>query len=89
MVTVNGIDLLVDVMRLPGYLRPFSRKVLVTYHIAGAGDSDSADYDSCDCPLEPNSPLYGVPIKLEPDTTLFVSLYILVGAWVLGFHIMS
>ncbi|KAG0573296.1 hypothetical protein KC19_VG166200 [Ceratodon purpureus] len=66
-VTVNGIDLLVDVMRLPGYLRPFSRKVLVTYHIAGAGDSDSADYDSCDCPLEPNSPLYGVPINLEQD----------------------
>lgn len=67
MVTVNGIELLVDVMRHPGYLRPFSRKVLVMYHIAGAGDSDSADYDSCDSPLEPNSPLYGVPDKLEPE----------------------
>ncbi|XP_073393320.1 probable serine/threonine-protein kinase SIS8 isoform X2 [Physcomitrium patens] len=66
-VTVNGIDLLVDVMRHPGYLRPFSRKALVTYHIAGAGDSDSADYDSCDSPLEPNSPLYGVPDKLDHE----------------------
>lgn len=66
-VTVNGIELLVDVMRHPGYLRPFSRKVLVMYHIAGAGDSDSADYDSCDSPLEPNSPLYGVPDKMEPE----------------------
>lgn len=67
-VTVNGIDLLVDVMRHPGYLRPFSRKALVMYHIAGAGDSDSADYDSCDSPLEPNSPLYGVPDKPDLET---------------------
>ncbi|XP_024380362.1 probable serine/threonine-protein kinase SIS8 isoform X2 [Physcomitrium patens] len=66
-VTVNGIDLLVDVMRHPGYLRPFSRKALVMYHIAGAGDSDSADYDSCDSPLEPNSPLYGFPDKLDHE----------------------
>ncbi len=73
MVTVNGIELLVDVMRHPGYLRPFSRKVLVMYHTAGAGDSDSADYDSCDSPLEPNSPLYGVPDKLEPE--MFVPTY--------------
>lgn len=66
-VAVDGIDLLVDVMRHPGYLRPFSRKALVMYHIAGAGDSDSAEYDSCDSPLEPNSPMYGVPDKLENE----------------------
>lgn len=71
-VAVNGIDLLVDVMRHPGYLRPFSRKALVTYHIAGAGDSDSAEYDSCDSPLEPNSPLYGVPDKLEHEMLVFL-----------------
>jgi hypothetical protein len=90
-VTVNGIELLVDVMRHPGYLRPFSRKVLVMYHIAGAGDSDSADYDSCDSPLEPNSPLYGVPDKMEPEMLVptcsnsidFVVHFVC--AWVLSF----
>lgn len=66
-VIVNGIELLVDVMRNPGYLRPFSKKALVRYHIAGAGDSDSADYDSCDSPLEPNSPLYDAPDKLDHE----------------------
>lgn len=72
-VTVNGLELLVDVMRHPGYLRPFSRKALVMYHIAGAGDSDSADYDSCDSPLEPNSPLYGVPNTSDHEMLVSIS----------------
>jgi hypothetical protein len=66
-VAVDGIDLLVDVMRHPGYLRLFSRKAPVMYHIASAGGSDSTEYDSCDSPLEPNSPMYGVPDKLENE----------------------
>ncbi|KAJ7559742.1 hypothetical protein O6H91_04G099000 [Diphasiastrum complanatum] len=76
-VDVNGVEFLVDVMRYPGHLRPFSVKSLVSYHTSGPGDSDSADYDSCDSPLEPNSPLYGSmeridcesPSHSEPDLT--------------------
>ncbi|KAL3678467.1 hypothetical protein R1sor_021423 [Riccia sorocarpa] len=67
-VGLNGMELLVDVMRHPGHLRPFSRKALIMYHISGAGDSDSADYDSCDSPLEPNSPLCGYADKLESES---------------------
>ncbi|KAL2610013.1 hypothetical protein R1flu_028586 [Riccia fluitans] len=67
-VGLNGMELLVDVMRHPGHLRPFSRKALITYHISGAGDSDSADYDSCDSPLEPNSPLCGYAEKPESES---------------------
>ncbi|CAK9231695.1 unnamed protein product [Sphagnum troendelagicum] len=67
-VAINGIELLVDVMRHPGYLRPFSRKALVMYHIAGAGDSDSGDYDSCDSPLTPNSPLFDFSDNLDTES---------------------
>ncbi|BFI43450.1 protein MpMAPKKK26 [Marchantia polymorpha subsp. ruderalis] len=67
-VGLNGMELLVDVMRRPGNLRPFSKKALIMYHISGAGDSDSADYDSCDSPLEPNSPLCGYSEKLESES---------------------
>ncbi|KAH9557357.1 hypothetical protein CY35_07G081500 [Sphagnum magellanicum] len=67
-VAINGIELLVDVMRHPGYLRPFSRKALVMYHMAGAGDSDSGDYDSCDSPLTPNSPLFDFSDNLDTES---------------------
>jgi hypothetical protein len=36
-------------------------------HISAAGESDSAENDSCDSPLEPNSPLYGFPERVDPD----------------------
>ncbi|CAM6128667.1 unnamed protein product [Calypogeia fissa] len=67
-VCLNDMELLVDVTRHPGHLRPFSRKALIMYHISGAGDSDSADYDSCDSPLEPNSPLFGYPDRLDTES---------------------
>jgi len=56
-VTMKSAEFLVDLMRFPGQLVPFSSKAVITSHISAAGESDSADYDSCDSPLEPNSPL--------------------------------
>ncbi|KAH0983107.1 hypothetical protein GBA52_010284 [Prunus armeniaca] len=37
-------------------------------HISAAGESDSAENDSCDSPLEPNSPLYGFSERTDPDS---------------------
>ncbi|XP_028107190.1 serine/threonine-protein kinase EDR1-like isoform X3 [Camellia sinensis] len=58
-VMMNSVELLVDLVRFPGQLIPFSTKAIFMFHISAAGESDSADYDSCDSPLEPNSPLCG------------------------------
>ncbi|KAL1363164.1 serine/threonine-protein kinase EDR1-like isoform X3 [Arachis stenosperma] len=60
MVVLNSVELLVDLMRFPGQLLPRSTKSIFMTHISAAGESDSAENDSCDSPLEPNSPLYGV-----------------------------
>lgn len=56
-VILKSVEFLVDLMRFPGQLVPFSSKAVITSHISATGESDSADYDSCDSPLEPNSPL--------------------------------
>ncbi|XP_009395709.2 uncharacterized protein LOC135582492 isoform X1 [Musa acuminata AAA Group] len=64
-VVLNSVELLVDLMRYPGQLIPFSTKAIFISHISAAGESDSAEYDSCDSPLEPNSPLYGLSDKVE------------------------
>ncbi|CAN6243710.1 unnamed protein product [Urochloa humidicola] len=56
-VMLKSSEFLVDLMRFPGQLVPFSSKAIMTSHISATGESDSADYDSCDSPLEPNSPL--------------------------------
>jgi hypothetical protein len=56
-VMLNSVEFLVDLMRFPGQLVPFPPKAVITTHISAAGESDSADYDSCDSPLEPSSPL--------------------------------
>nr|CAD1834379.1 unnamed protein product [Ananas comosus var. bracteatus] len=66
-VVLNSVELLVDLMRFPGQLIPFSSKAIFISHIAAAGESDSAENDSCDSPLEPNSPLYGFPDKIEAE----------------------
>ncbi|KAH9331002.1 hypothetical protein KI387_003110, partial [Taxus chinensis] len=63
LVGLNSIELLVDVMRSPGQLIPFSVKALVMHHFSGAVESDSADNDSCDSPLEPSSPMFGMSDK--------------------------
>ncbi|XP_042451148.1 dual specificity protein kinase shkD-like isoform X5 [Zingiber officinale] len=66
-VVLNSVELLVDLMRFPGQLIPFSTKAIFISHISAAGESDSAENDSCDSPLEPNSPLCGLPDKGEAD----------------------
>ncbi|KAF5458603.1 hypothetical protein F2P56_022624 [Juglans regia] len=67
-VMLNSVELLVDLMRYPGQLLPRSTKALFMTHISAAGESDSAENDSCDSPLEPNSPLYGFPERVDPDS---------------------
>ncbi|KZV46394.1 hypothetical protein F511_23235 [Dorcoceras hygrometricum] len=68
LVVLNSVELLVDLMRFPGQLIPRSTKAIFMTHISAAGESDSAENDSCDSPMEPNSPLYGVPEKVDTDS---------------------
>lgn len=66
-VVLNSVELVVDLMRFPGQLLPRSTKAIFMTHISAAGESDSAENDSCDSPLEPNSPLYGFSERVDPD----------------------
>jgi len=66
-VVLKSVELLVDLMRFPGQLLPRSTRAIFMTHISAAGESDSAENDSCDSPLEPNSPLCGVSERLDPD----------------------
>ncbi|XP_035538816.1 probable serine/threonine-protein kinase SIS8 isoform X3 [Juglans regia] len=66
-VVLNSVELLVDLMRFPGKLIPRSTKAIFMTHISATGESDSAENDSCDSPLEPNSPLY-VSERVDPDS---------------------
>ncbi|KAH7657790.1 Non-specific serine/threonine protein kinase protein [Dioscorea alata] len=68
-VVLNSVELLVDLMRFPGQLIPFSAKAIFLSHIAAAGESDSAENDSCDSPLEPNSPLCGFSDRVDMEST--------------------
>ncbi|XP_042066724.1 serine/threonine-protein kinase EDR1-like [Salvia splendens] len=68
-VVLNSVELVVDLMRFPGQLMPRSTKAIFMSHISAAGESDSAENDSCDSPMEPNSPLYGVSERLDPERT--------------------
>ncbi|XP_050248476.1 serine/threonine-protein kinase EDR1-like [Quercus robur] len=68
-VVLKSVELLVDLMRFPGQLLPRSTRAIFMTHISAAGESDSAENDSCDSPLEPNSPLCGVSERLDPDST--------------------
>ncbi|KAF8108732.1 hypothetical protein N665_0104s0055 [Sinapis alba] len=65
-VVINSVELLVDLIRFPGQLVPRSAKAIFMAHISPAGESDSAENDSCDSPLEPNSPLYE---RRDPEST--------------------
>ncbi|KAL5989669.1 hypothetical protein ACLOJK_010562, partial [Asimina triloba] len=64
-VVLNSVELLVDLMRFPGQLIPLSTKAIYMSHVSAAGESDSAENDSCDSPLEPNSPLCGLSDRLD------------------------
>ncbi|XP_061968195.1 probable serine/threonine-protein kinase SIS8 isoform X1 [Populus nigra] len=67
-VVLNSVELLVDLVRFPGQLIPSSTRAIFMTHISAAGESDSAENDSCDSPLEPNSPLYGFAERADPDS---------------------
>ncbi|XP_044465018.1 serine/threonine-protein kinase EDR1-like isoform X2 [Mangifera indica] len=67
-VVLNSVELLVDLMRFPGQLIPRTTKAIFMTHISAAGESDSAENDSCDSPLEPNSPLFGFSERVDPDS---------------------
>ncbi|CAG7902957.1 unnamed protein product [Brassica rapa] len=71
-VLLNSVEMLVDLMRFPGQLIPLSTKAIYMSHISAAGESDSAENDSCDSPLEPNSPMFGYPEleNVEKDESL-------------------
>ncbi|VYS60809.1 unnamed protein product [Arabidopsis thaliana] len=66
-VLLNSVEMLVDLMRFPGQLIPLSTKAIFMSHISAAGESDSAENDSCDSPLEPNSPMFGYPEKFDHE----------------------
>lgn len=66
LVVLNSVELLVDLLHFPGQLIPRTTKAILLTHIA-AGESDSAENDSCDSPLEPNSPLYGFSERNDTD----------------------
>lgn len=68
-VVLNSLELLVDLMRFPGQLIPRSTKAIFMTHISGAGESDSAENDSCDSPLEPNSPLHGFSERIDIESS--------------------
>ncbi|KAK6774744.1 hypothetical protein RDI58_029983 [Solanum bulbocastanum] len=68
LVVLNSVELLVDLMRFPGQLIPRTTKAIFLTHMA-AGESDSAENDSCDSPLEPNSPLYGFSERNDTDSS--------------------
>nr|GMD38348.1 serine/threonine-protein kinase EDR1-like isoform X1 [Ipomoea batatas] len=68
LVVLNSVELLVDLLRCPGQLIPQSAKAIFMTHLSAAGESDSAENDSCDSPLEPNSPLYGVSEKADLES---------------------
>ncbi|KAF4354323.1 hypothetical protein F8388_022985 [Cannabis sativa] len=67
-VELNSVEYLVDLMRFPGQLLRRSTKAIFMSHISAAGESDSAENDSCDSPMEPNSPLYGFSDRVDPDS---------------------
>ncbi|KAL8136741.1 LOW QUALITY PROTEIN: hypothetical protein V2J09_002742 [Rumex salicifolius] len=69
-VTLNSVELLVDLMRFPGQLIPRSTKAIFMSHISAVGESDSAENDSCDSPLEPNSPLTEFAERFDHQSTL-------------------
>ncbi|KAL6629406.1 hypothetical protein ACP70R_029171 [Stipagrostis hirtigluma subsp. patula] len=70
-VMLKSVEFLVDLMRFPGQLVPFSSKAIITSHISASGESDSADYDSCDSPLEPNSPLRAQRLEQDDNNRSF------------------
>ncbi|XP_010506096.1 PREDICTED: serine/threonine-protein kinase EDR1-like [Camelina sativa] len=56
-VALDGVEMLVDLKRCPGQLKPFSPKEVYLAHVSTAWQTGFVDSDSCASPLEPNSPM--------------------------------
>ncbi|XP_041994279.1 serine/threonine-protein kinase EDR1-like isoform X1 [Salvia splendens] len=65
-VVLNSIEYLVDLARSPGKLVPCSAKAVLLSHLS-AGESDSAENDSYDSPIEPNSPVRAFSDQTEVE----------------------
>ncbi|KAK1420405.1 hypothetical protein QVD17_21965 [Tagetes erecta] len=57
--------MLVDIVRYPGHLVPFSAKAVYISHVYVIGQGESGENDSCDSPIEPNSPVQGAAENLN------------------------
>lgn len=64
-VELNSNELLVDIVRYPGHLVPFSTKAVYISHVYVIGQGDCGENDSCDSPIEPNSPVHGAAENSE------------------------
>ncbi|KAM7276654.1 hypothetical protein ACFE04_018520 [Oxalis oulophora] len=64
LVVLNSIEFLVDLMRFSGQLMPLSTKAICMAHVSATCESEN---DSCDSPLEPNSP-YGFSEGIDLDS---------------------
>ncbi|KAL1555987.1 putative serine/threonine-protein kinase SIS8 isoform X2 [Salvia divinorum] len=72
-VVLNSVEFLVDLAHNPGKLVACSSKAVLLSHLS-AGESDSAEYDSYDSPIEPNSPVRAFSDQTEvegPEHPLF------------------
>ncbi|KVH89488.1 Armadillo repeat-containing protein 3 and Serine/threonine-protein kinase CTR1 [Cynara cardunculus var. scolymus] len=66
-VELNSAELLVDIVRYPGHLVPFSTKAVYMSHVYVIGQGDSGENDSCDSPIEPNSPVHGAVESVDDN----------------------
>ncbi|CAA0817768.1 Mitogen activated protein kinase kinase kinase-related [Striga hermonthica] len=65
-VVLNSVEFLVDLGRNPGKLLSCSAKAVFLSHLS-AGESDSAENDSYDSPIEPNSPMCVFPDQTQVE----------------------
>ncbi|KAL2475187.1 Mitogen activated protein kinase kinase kinase-related [Abeliophyllum distichum] len=65
-VVLNSVELLVDLVHFPGKLMPSSAKALFLSHLS-TGESDSAENNSYDSPIEPSSPICGISDQADVE----------------------
>ncbi|XP_010508547.1 PREDICTED: uncharacterized protein LOC104785103 [Camelina sativa] len=70
-VALDGKEMLVDLKRCPGQLKPFTPREVYLAHVPTAWQTGFVDRDSCAPPLEPNSPMErsGSPSVLQSGSS--------------------
>ncbi|XP_010517799.1 PREDICTED: serine/threonine-protein kinase EDR1-like [Camelina sativa] len=70
-VALDGVEMLVDLKRCPGQLKPFSPKEVYLAHVSTAWQTGFVDSDSCASPLEPYRPMErsGSPSVLQSGSS--------------------